>query len=557
MTILTDFREAIAAAAAQARTAKKPIATAKNNIKTSEQGEALAAQKRTTPAAATGRATNPPGAILETTLFVCGAVVMIYEITGARLLAPHIGTSTYIWTSLIGVILAALSLGYWLGGQAADRKAEMKVLAGVLFLSGGAVALTIFAGDYLLSLIASTSLILQLQSVLAAVLLFAPASVLLGFVTPYAVRLKMSSLADSGRIVGRLYAISTLGSIFGTFLAGFYLIPFVGAGRTLYLIAGCLLVLGAMLIPFSLGKTRAVVLLLFMGGIGAQEIRAMYLAKTQDLYQTDTEYSAVRIFTSPEPGSGKPVRYLTIDPHYNQSRMYLDSDELVAPYTRYYHLIRHFRPDFAKTLMIGGAGYSFPKAYLQEYPAAFMDVVEIDPGMTALARRFFRLEDDPRLLIHHQDGRVFLNRAETGRYDAVMLDAFGALFSVPFQLTTIEAVRQIHRVLKDDGVVIFNIGGTLQGPASGFFQAELATYRAVFPQVHVFRVSTGRGDAELQNLMLIACRSAERISMQSPDPEIAAMLARRVEFSGPAQRPILTDDLAPVEHYNSFAQNME
>lgn len=514
-------------------------------------------QKQTIPAATTGHTANPPGVILEITLFVCGAVVMIYEITGARLLAPYIGTSTYIWTSLIGVILAALSLGYWLGGLAADRKAEMKVLSGVLFLSGSAVVVTIFAGDHLLSLIAATSLILQLQSLLAAVLLFAPAAVLLGFVTPYAVRLKMSSLADSGRIVGRLYAISTLGSIFGTFLAGFYLIPFVGAGRTLYLIAGCLLVLGAILTPFSLGKTRAVVLLLFLGGIGAHEIRAMYLAKTQGLFQTDTEYSAVRIFTRAEPGSGRLVRHLTIDPHYNQSRMYLDSDELVSPYSRYYHLIRHFRPDFSETLMIGGAGYSFPKAYLRKYPAAFMDVVEIDPRMTELARRFFRLEDDPRLRIHHQDGRVFLNRAETGRYDAVLLDAFGSLFSIPFHLTTIEAVRQIHRVLKDDGVAILNIGGALQGSASSFFQAELATYLAVFPQVHVFRVSMERGDAELQNLLLVACRSAERISMQNSDPEIAAMLARRVEITGPAQRPILSDDLAPVEHYNSFAQNLQ
>ncbi|KJR97324.1 MAG: hypothetical protein VR65_24415 [Desulfobulbaceae bacterium BRH_c16a] len=500
---------------------------------------------------------SPPGGILETTLFVCGAVVMIYEITGARLLAPHIGTSTYIWTSLIGVILAALSLGYWLGGQAADRRAEMKVLAGVLFLSGGAVAVTIFAGDFLLTLIAATPLILQLQSVLAAVLLFAPAAVLLGFVTPYAVRLKMSSLDDSGRIVGRLYAISTLGSIFGTFLAGFYLIPFVGASRTLYLIAGSLLILAVLLVPFALSrKTRTVVLLVFLGGIGAQEIKAYYLAKTLDIYQTDTEYSTARISTTTDPITGRQVRNLSIDPHYNQSRMYLDSDELVSAYTRYYHLIRHFRPDFSQTLMIGGAGYSFPKVYLQKYPEAHLDVVEIDPGMTTLARRFFRLEDDPRLRILHQDGRVYLNRAETGRYDAVLLDAFGSLFSVPFQLTTIEAVRQIHRVLKKDGVVVFNIGGALKGPASGFFQAELATYQAVFPQVYVFKTSPVTGDAEVQNLMLVACRGEVPVSLQSPDPEIARILATRHDLAGLAQRPVLTDDLAPVEHYNSFAQNL-
>ncbi len=493
--------------------------------------------------------------ILEATLFVCGAVVMVYEITGARLLAPHIGTSTYIWTSLIGVILAALSLGYWLGGQAADRGAKLSYLAGVLFLAGGAVAVTIFAGDLLLTVIAASTLLLQIQAVLAALLLFAPAAVLLGFVTPYAVRLKISSLADSGRVVGRLYAISTLGSIFGTFLAGFYLLPFIGTTRTLYLVAGSLFLLAALLVPFALNWFRVTVLLIFLGGIAAQEMRGRYLASAHDLHRTDTEYSAVQIFTTTEAQSGRKVRNLLIDPHYTQSRMYLDSDDLVSVYTRYYHLIRHFRPGFERALMIGGAGYSFPKAYLQRYPEALLEVVEIDPGMTALARRFFRLEENPRLEIHHQDGRVFLNRAESGRYDALLLDAFGSLFSVPFQLTTIEAVRQIYRVLREDGVVIFNIGGAMEGPASGFFQAELATYREVFPQVHLFKVSPHRRADQVQNLILVASRRQATFPLHSADPEISAMLALRQPLPEIARRPVLTDDRAPVEHYNSFAQN--
>ena len=147
---------------------------------------------------------------------------MIYEITGSRLLSPFIGSSTYVWTSLIGVILAALSLGYWLGGKTADLKPDLKILASIIFLAGGTVAVTILFKDIILSIIAQSSMILEIKSLVAALLLFAPASVLLGFVTPYAVKLKMSSLADSGKTVGRLYALSTVGSIFGTFLAGFF-----------------------------------------------------------------------------------------------------------------------------------------------------------------------------------------------------------------------------------------------------------------------------------------------------------------------------------------------
>ncbi|CAN5599837.1 hypothetical protein BH18ACI1_BH18ACI1_02270 [soil metagenome] len=184
---------------------------------------------------------NYKNLILEITVFICGALVMIYEITGTRLLSPYIGASTYVWTSLIGVILAALSLGYWLGGKIADKKPDIKILASVIFLAGGLVSLTILLKDIILSFIAESSAILEIKSLIAALLLFAPASVLLGFVTPYAVKLKMSSLADTGKTVGRLYALSTVGSILGTFLAGFFLIPFVGSEKSLYLIGASLI----------------------------------------------------------------------------------------------------------------------------------------------------------------------------------------------------------------------------------------------------------------------------------------------------------------------------
>src|SRR5687767_9064700 len=138
---------------------------------------------------------------LEITVFTCGSLVMIYEIIGSRIVSPFIGTSTYVWTSLIGVILGALSLGYWLGGKTADRQPHIRVLASVIFLAAGAVAATILFKDIFLSFIARSPLVLELKSVIAALLLFAPASVLLGFVTPYAVKLKMISLEDSGKTV--------------------------------------------------------------------------------------------------------------------------------------------------------------------------------------------------------------------------------------------------------------------------------------------------------------------------------------------------------------------
>lgn len=491
--------------------------------------------------------------ILEITVFTSGALVMIYEIVGSRLLAPYIGASTYVWTSLIGVILAALSLGYWLGGKLADRKPDIKFLASVIFLAGGLVSLTILLHDLILSIIGKFYVGLEVKSVIAALVLFAPASVFLGFVTPYAVKLKMNSLSDSGKTVGRLYALSTVGSILGTFLAGFFLIPFVGSVRTLYIVGGTLILLSILLVPFSFSRRKSLILLLFVFGIFSNETKSYILRQNHNFYDFDTEYSRVQVFNTTDK-NGKEIRVLAIDPHFYQSKMYLDSDELASDYAKFYHLIQHFKPDFQKTLLIGGAGYSFPKDYLKKYDTAEIDVVEIDAQMTEIAKKYFRLEENPRLKIFHEDGRIFLNNSHSNKYDAVLMDAFGSLFSVPFQLTTVEAVQHINRVLKPDGVVIFNVGGAITGNSSKFVQAEIATYRRVFPRVLLFKVDSAKKDDEVQNLIIIATKEKNSAPLISDDTEFQTLFSNLYEKDLIIQTEILTDELAPVEYYNSFAQ---
>ncbi len=492
--------------------------------------------------------------ILELTVFVCGALVMIYEIIGSRLLSPYIGASTYVWTSLIGVILAALSLGYWLGGKVADKRPELKILAFILFLAGGLVALTILLKDLILSFIAQMSIGLEIKSVVAALLLFAPASILLGFVTPYAVKLKLTTLEDAGKTVGRLYALSTVGSILGTFLAGFFLIPFVGSEKTLYLIGATLVGLSILLAPFALTRLSIAVLVTFVLAVVVNEAKFYILRQTNDLHDIDTEYSRVQVFKTTDPKTKKPMRAIATDPYFIQSAMFLDSDELVLEYADYYHLLRHFKPDFENTLLIGGAGYTFPNEYLKKYPTAKIDVVEIDPQMTEIAKKFFRLYENPRLNIIHRDGRVFLNQSEADKYDAVLMDAFGSLFSVPFQLTTLEAVRNISRVLKEDGVVIFNLGGAIKTDAAKFLQAELKTYKQIFPQVYLFKVNRNYTDDKLQNLIIVACKNKNVAALSSRDAEISNLLENIYSDEINSEIKILTDDLAPVEYYNSLAQ---
>lgn len=491
---------------------------------------------------------------LDVAVFICGAVVMVYEIIGSRILAPYIGTSTYVWTSLIGIILGSLSLGYWLGGRLADRRPDIRNLSAAIFAAGGLVSVTILIKDIFSSYVSALGVSIELKAVIAALVLFAPASVCLGLITPYAVRLKIADVSDSGRTVGRLYALSTVGSILGTFAAGFFLIPFVGSIRTLYLIAGSLFAVSIFLAPLRLSQTNISAITIFVIGILASEADSLMLRQSNEMFDVDTEYSRVRIFKTVDPVTLKPIRALSTDPYITQSAVFLDSDDLVLPHNRFYHLVRYYKPGFTSTLMVGGAGYTFPRDYLAKYPDARMTVVEIDPEMTSLARRFFRLNEDPRLSIVHQDGRAFLNAAPDGEFDAVLMDAFSSLFTVPFHLTTIEAAREVDRALKSDGVAILNMGSAVAGEASKFLQAEIATYRTVFPSVDVYKVHLEYPDEKLQNVILVA--SKRKLSpAETADPEISELLQHRLSLGFVTAVKPLTDDLAPVEYYNSIAQD--
>jgi predicted membrane-bound spermidine synthase len=493
---------------------------------------------------------------LGTAVFLCGAIVMVYEIIGSRLLSPYIGSSIYIWTSLIGVILGSLSLGYWLGGRSADRKCDFRVLASVIFAAAGLISAATLIKDIFLSMLAASPMILELKALIAALVLFAPASVFLGMVTPYAVRLKVSSLESTGRTVGNLYALSTIGSIVGTFAAGFILVPFVGSVRTLYLIAAALFVIAFVLWPMRFSQLNIAAIALFVLGICVSEYTRIYEYEASELIDIDTEYSRVQVFRSFDPLTQRPIRAYATDPFFAQSAMYFDSDELVFPYAKYFDLLEHFNPQFQKSLLIGSGAYSYPKHYLQNFPDAQIDVVEIDPRVREIAKRYFRLRDDPRMQTIDKDGRDYLNNAKSGGYDAVLLDAFGSLFSVPYQLTTREAVEQISRVLNDRGVVIANIGSSITGDAGRFGRAEIATYRTVFPQVLVFKVRSDKKDSDLQNLILIGSKSVEPDSLSSTDPRLDELLAHLHREPIEINEAVLTDDLAPVEYYNSIAQRI-
>lgn len=484
--------------------------------------------------------------MLEIAVFFCGAIVMVYEIAGSRVVAPHFGTSIYVWTSLIGVILASLSLGYWLGGRIADKNPSFRILSFIILFAAALIGLTTFVKEEILQGLSIAFSGMMARTLLTALLLFAPASIFLGMVSPYAVRLKLISVKTSGRTVGNLYAISTLGSIFGTFLAGFFLIPWMGTQNILLLI-GSLLVLIAAALNFSYRKnpgsvvTPAILLLVFGG--------AAYLYNTSEpnMIEVDTRYNKVQIFDTEYWITGEPIKVMKVNNEYS-SAAYHDSDALVYEYLQFFRLAEHFKPGFEKALMLGGAAYSFPVYYLNHYPHAQIDVVEIDPGLTQLAKEHFGLKENERMHIYHEDARTFLNK-QSGKYEVIYGDAYKSLMAIPFQLTSLEAAQKKYTMLEDNGILIENIIASLEGVQSEFLQAELHTLKQVFPQTFVFACHDPDDTRLLQSISLVALKSGTQPALHNADPSLQAFLNNLVEINIAGGTIILTDDYAPVEYF--------
>lgn len=486
--------------------------------------------------------------ILEIVVFVCGAVVMIFELVGSRVLGPYFGTSIFVWTGLIGIILGSLSLGYYFGGKIADKKADYSVLSFIILLAAVCIALTTLVKSFLLNSLLVYVSNIGISSIIGSLILFLPASFLLGMISPYAAKLKLDSLKTSGSTIGNLYAISTAGSIFGTFLAGFYLIPYFGTNKLLIILSLTLIIVS--LIASAKKKFKIKLLFLIILTVFWFTINGVnYLYNKIGLIDVDTAYNRIWINDYKDLKTNRPIRTMGIN-NENHSSMFLDSNELVNEYTKYYHLVKYFNPNFKSALMLGGAGYSYPKDFLIKYPEATMDVVEIDPKITELAKKYFKLKENPKLSIYHQDGRVYLNKTSK-KYDVIFGDAFSSRYSLPYQLTTKEAVQKKFNILNDKGVVILNVISAITGDKGKFLRAEYATYKSVFPQVYIFPVQNPDNGQEVQNIIIVALKSKDIIdsTFSSNELSLNKYLQHQWTTKIDLDLPILTDDYAPVDYY--------
>jgi predicted membrane-bound spermidine synthase len=329
---------------------------------------------------------------LSMLVLVSGAVVMALELSASRLLAPVFGNTIYVWGSLIGVVLSALALGYWAGGRLADRHADIRLLAAICFTGG----LLVFSIPYLsppvLELVAGLRLNEQASPLVATLLTVAPPTIPLGMVSPYAIKLMSLVRSRVGSSAGDIYSLSTVGSIAGTFLTVFLLLPYLDVRTVILGSGGLLMALSAYYLTLRAKILTMVVFATVVSPAGyfAQSLNA---AGGEVVYTRETLYNSLAVVRQDD----LLTLYLNGLPHSGMSVS--DPYRLVFAYTRFFELGPALNPNASKALFIGGGGFSGPKYFLKHYPELEVHVVELDPAVVEVAERFFELPSDGRLQV--------------------------------------------------------------------------------------------------------------------------------------------------------------
>lgn len=453
------------------------------------------ASELTTDVAAAAPASAPATAAAKDWLwrpalivFISNACIMIIELVAGRMVAPFIGSSLYTWTTIIGVILAGISIGNYIGGRLADRFASRRMLGALFMLAGfGAlsVLITVSAfGEAGLPRLPGVGLLPRM--VLYISVIYVLPSILLGMISPLVIKLTLSDLSKTGNVIGRIYAASALGSILGTFLTGYFLVSYFGT-RTIMLGTGLLLIgLGVLLGQWfkrpavAVAAAAAVVL----GLLAARPAYAEYL---RSVCTKETDYFCIRVRT--EEREGEPVQVLTLDRLVHSYTSLDNPKKLIYQYEKVGAEVLDFLSERDRNLdvfFIGGGGYTLPKYIEFLYPDAAVEVAEIDPGVTDIAYERLGLSRSTAIKSFNEDARQYLAelRGEK-KYNFVLGDAFND-FSVPYHLTTSEFNRLVRKHMTDDGVYMLNL---IDGNDLPFVGAFIRTLGETFEHVYLINSS--------------------------------------------------------------------
>ncbi len=488
-------------------------------------------------------------------VFVGGISSIAIEIAASRLLGPYFGTSTFIWANLIGLTLLYLSIGYYFGGRIADRWPSATLLLVFTSIAGiGTGAIPQLSRPILqksLTAFSSYSVGAFYGSLVGVILLFAVPVTLLGFVSPYAIRLSLARVNAAGNTAGSLYALSTMGSILGSFLPVLLLIPTIGTYWTFYSISITLLISSALgLLILHAHRLGALATVLLAGVLtlavvtNGEEIRPPEFGKL--IYETESQYNYIQVTQEGD------ATLLSLNDGHAIHSIYQPGRELYG-YWDYFSVGSYFNlnetpADVKNVALIGLAAGTMAQQLTAAYGPIPIDGVEIDPQIVAVGRKYFHM-NEPNLNVIVQDGRYFL-RTTDKHYSVIGVDAYHQPY-IPFHLTTKEFFQEVDNHLESNGVAIVNCGRT----ADDYRLVDVlaSTMKTVFPNVYII-------DADrFENSIVIATKQPTNIANFAANVEklqpglikqigqISLQSGNIREWTSTDPKWVFTDDHAPVE----------
>lgn len=497
--------------------------------------------------------------ILYFVVLISGASSMVFEIVAPRLFAPYFGTSTYVWTSVIGVVLTGLSVGYYLGGILAHKKSIENILVGIYLISSILALIVWIIKDFILGFIFTGSLGNITSSLLASVVLLLPINLFIGMITPLTVEIIAKDGTPPGSIAGNIYSISTIGSIAGTFLAGLFLIPRYGTSTILFGVSVSLLLCS--IVVATSGRKRGFLLSLaifYFVIFLYNNQKLSFIGYYQKLFNVkvvddiNTSYDRIWIFDR-KINNSLTVRVLA----NSQSTIFLDKPisqtmENDLSYYSIFNLAPYYNKNLKTVLMIGGGAYTQASYFLNNYPNLQIDVVEIDSKLLEISKKYFSFSPTEKFKNYNLDGRVYLNNNQK-KYDAIFLDAYRNGDAIPFHLSTKEAYKLFYDSLNEDGLLFVNIISSIDGKRSLLFKSQFKTISSIFNNVYVFPVES-KDTSYNQNIVLLAQKGMSdltKISFSESEKKLTNLSQKYVNVKKYIRDGvILTDDYSPVEYFD-------
>lgn len=491
-------------------------------------------------------------------VFVTGAAVLIIEVTATRILAPYFGNTIFSVSSILGIILGALSLGYYIGGIWADKKPSFAFFFFLIFVAG-IFSVLIQALSKIALPALGYGLGIKTGPPIASLALFFAPSLILGMMSPFAIKLQSLKDDQIGKVSGSIFFWSTLGSIAGSFIAGFFLIPHLGIEKIILSVGFFLAAIGALGIYVfkgndyidSIKKPKALFFLIF---VSIFALISFFLPKPENIiFQKDGLYSNIVVLDTKFENKKTRILYLDRVPH---GAVFLESEELPFPCLKYYSLYEIINPQIKNALFIGGGAYSAPNKILSDKnDIERVDVVEIEPILYQLAEEYFKFRKDPRLFNHINDGRRFL-KEESRNYDMIFADAYSSLYTIPVHLTTQEFFTLAKKNLSNDGFFLINVIGDLKKGSNSFLFSEMKTFRSVFENSYFFAVESLDFEGK-QNFIFLGLKNND-LKIEFDDEKIVhneketirnlPSKVINVEELDLGSAVMLSDDFAPVEY---------